>query len=201
MNARRVSSLSVVAVALLLAAAPAFAQVQPTKIGVVNLKKVFDTVQEVKDLRAKLEADQASYNSEAQKDDAEIKDLQQKLNNGPKVETTQYDDLARQIEEKTVQYKMQLDMKKIEMARNMNKQLKSIFDKIETSVGDIAKNKGLDLVITEVRPELPADVRNLNPDALQNLIGQRNVLFKSDKIDITTDVVAALDAKYKSGGK
>ena len=41
----------------------------------------------------------------------------------------------------------------------------------------------------------------LNPDALQNLIGQRNVLYKSDKIDITSEAVTALDARYKSGGK
>src|SRR4051794_24469745 len=109
MNARRLSSLVAVALLPLLAAAPsALAQAQPTKIGVVNLKRVFETMQEVKDLRAKLESDQAQYNSLGQKYDADLKNLQQQLNNGPKPESQQYDDLAQQLEQKSVQYKMEL---------------------------------------------------------------------------------------------
>jgi Skp family chaperone for outer membrane proteins len=36
----------------------------------------------------------------------------------------------------------------------------------------------------------------VNPDQLRALMTQRNVLFVASQLDITQDVIAAMDAKY-----
>jgi Skp family chaperone for outer membrane proteins len=200
MNARRVSSLAVALFALA-AAVPVMGQTQPTKVGVVNMGKVFNTMQETKDIKAHLEADQSTLNSDVQAHKAELENLRQKLANGPKPDSPQYDDLAQQLEQKSVQYDTEVKLKQIDLARNQSRQLKTIFDKIEGAVGEIAKQKQLDLVITMVKPEFPPNLRELTPEAISQLINSRNVMYVNDKIDITSDVVTALDAKYKSGGK
>jgi Skp family chaperone for outer membrane proteins len=180
-------------------AQPAAAGPQPTKLGVVNMQKVFEQLQEAKDLRATLEAKKQEFNSLGQARQSELNSLKQQLANGPKPDSQQYDDLAQQIEQKAVTYDNELKLKQLTMTRDLGHQLKALFDKIEVSVGDVAKQKGLDLVLTEIRPEFPSNMREMTPEQIQNLIGSRNILYKSDKIDITSEVVTALDAKYKSG--
>jgi Skp family chaperone for outer membrane proteins len=201
----RRASLATLLLGLIATAGPALAQPAQqgtgTKIGVVNMGKVFESLQEAKDLRATLEAKKNEFTSLGQAHQAELNSLKQQLQNGPKPDTQQFDDLAQQIEQKTIQYDNELKLKQLNMARDLTRQLKSLYDKVEASVGEVAKTKGLDLVLTEIRPEFPPNVRDMTPEAIQNLIGQRNVLYKSEKIDITSEVVTALDAKYKSGGK
>ena len=41
----------------------------------------------------------------------------------------------------------------------------------------------------------------LNLDQLRTLINSRNVLYASDKIDISNDVLAVLDARYRASVK
>lgn len=129
---------------------------------------------------------------------SELANIRQQMDNGPKQDSPQYDDLAQQFEQKSVTYENELKLKQIDIARSQSRQLKMIFEKIEAAVDDIAKQKGLDLVITEVKPEFPKNVRDLTPDAISQLINSRNLLYVSDKIDITSEVITALDAKYKS---
>jgi Skp family chaperone for outer membrane proteins len=199
MNARHVS-LTAALLGLLVTAAPSMAQSQPTKVGVVNMGKVFNTMQETKDIKTQLEASQSQLNATVNAHKADLEKMRSDLQNGPKPDTQQYDDLAGQFERKTVEYDNEIKLKQIDIARSQSKQLKAIFDKIEATVGDVAKEKQLDLVITMVKPEFPANVRDLNPDAISQLINQRNVMYVNDKIDITSDVITRLDAKYKSGG-
>ena len=196
------------ALGLVLAVAAPTAHAQPaaaagsapaTKLGVVNMQKVFEQLQEAKDLRATLEAKKTEFNSLGQARQSELNSLKQQLANGPKPDSQQYEDLAKQIEEKAVTYDNELKLKQLTMTRDLAHQLKALYDKVESSVGDVAKQKGLDLVITEIHPEFPTNMREMTPEQIQNLIGSRNVLYKSDKIDITSEVVTALDAKYKSG--
>jgi Skp family chaperone for outer membrane proteins len=188
----------------MLAATSTFAQTPPptTHIGVVNMVKVFHSLQETKDVEAKLEADNNSLKSLKDEHQATLTNMEQEIRNGPKPDTDQYDTAVEKLDQTSVQYESELKLKQVELTRNQTKQLKSIFDKIETSVADIAKSKGLDLVLTEMKPELaPGQQNSMTPDQLSQVLTQRNVLYAGDNIDITSDVIAAMDAKYKAGGK
>jgi hypothetical protein len=58
----------------------------------------------------------------------------------------------------------------------------------------------LDLVLTEMKPQLaPGQQNSMTPDQYLQVLLQRNVLYAGGEIDITNDVIAALDAQYKAG--
>jgi len=203
MNMRR--AMFVTVLSGMLAATAALAQTPtpaPTHVGVVNMSKVFQSMQEMKDVQAKLQADNNSLKALKADHDASLQNMEQEIRNGPKPDTEQYDDMVKKAEEASVEYDSDLKKKQFELAHTYTKQLKAIFDKIEASVGEIAKQKNLDLVLTEMKPELPPGAQeSMTPDQLIQFLGQRNVLYVSDEIDITSEVIAALDAQYKAASK
>jgi Skp family chaperone for outer membrane proteins len=186
----------------MLASSAAFAQAPPaaTHIGIVNLGKVFRSVQEMKDIQAKQEADTNSLKTLANQHQSELDNMKQELRNGPKPDSKEWDEKLTALETKSVQYESDLKLRQADMSRNFSKQLKLVFDKVQASVADLAKQKGLDLVLTENLPDL-APGQEVTPDQMAQLLAQHNVLFAGANIDITDEVIAALDAQYKAGSK
>ena len=172
----------------------------PTRVGVVNVGKVFNSMQETKDITARFESERQNLQTLGQQHQQELHQLQQMLANGPKPGSQQFDDQQEQLDEKTVQYDNDLKLKQLQSVRNQARQLKAIFAKIEDAVGQVAKQRGLDLVVTEIKPDL-SDNANLTPEEISQRINQRNLMFVDPKIDITAEVVTMLDAKYKAGEK
>ena len=188
------------ALGLTLSPAGALAQAAG-KIGVVNLGKVFNSMQEKKDIQARLEADTQQLQNDNKTHQSELQGMQEMIRNGPKPDTQQYDDLVHQYDQKTAQYAADLKVRQVELTRSQVRQLKGLYDKIEDAVGAIAKQHALALVITESKPEFPPDVSDMTPDQLSQVINQRNVMYVNPDIDLTSEVVTALDAQYKSAGK
>jgi len=75
--------------------------------------------------------------------------------------------------------------------------MKSLFEKIQSATSEVAKSKGITLVLAEQRPEVPENLDQVTVDQLRILITQRNVLFAGDGIDISNDIIALLDSRYK----
>ena len=166
----------------------------------LNLGKVFRSVQEMKDIQAKQEADSNSLKTLATNHQSDLDVLKQDIRNGPKPDSKEWDDKVTALEQKTVQYDSDLKLRQLDMSRSFSKQLKAVFDKVQASVADLAKQKGLDLVLTENLPDL-APGQEVTPDQMAQLLAQHNVLFAAGNIDITDEVVAALDAQYKAASK
>ena len=98
-----------------------------------------------------------------------------------------------------VDYEVWGRMIQAEVQQDQKRQLLSIFNRITNAVSEVATAKGIDLVITDQRPEIPENLDAVNVDQLRALINSRNVLFYKPQIDISADVVAALNAKYEKG--
>jgi Skp family chaperone for outer membrane proteins len=181
------------------AAVPAAAQTAAgTRIGVVNMQKVFGSMQEVTEVKAKLESDTKALKTQTDARQAELINLKQQRDNNLKPDTTQYDQATEELEEKSVKYEGDLKLQQANLARQQSRQLKEIFDKIESATAEVAKQKGLDVVMTQVNPEFPKNPQDLTPDNISQLIGSHNMLYVSPTIDITDTVTAVLDAKYKA---
>ena len=197
---RRNQIASLLGVALLVGTAfngVAVADSAATKVGVVNLGKVFNALQQTKDVKAKLESDQRSLKALVDGHQQELNSLKQQRDATLKPDSPQYDDMTTQLEQKSIQYDTELKIKQLDLQRAQSRQLKAIFDLIEATVTDMAKQRGLDVVLTENRPDFPPNVQDMAPDALSNLINQRNMIYVAPTVDMTNDAVTALDAKYK----
>jgi len=83
----------------------------------------------------------------------------------------------------------------------MKLQTRRLFEKIEQAVSEVARQRGYDLVLTDRRPELPEDMDRLSMEQLLSAIQARTVLYAGEKADISNDVLALLDARYRAGAK
>jgi len=76
------------------------------------------------------------------------------------------------------------------------RQLKETYNEIKTAVADIAKKKGIDIVLVNNGNDLPDNAEERKPDDIANMIFTRQVLYVSDNADITAQVLATLDANF-----
>jgi Skp family chaperone for outer membrane proteins len=196
---RSLCVLALSAVAFVLPARVAWAQEGP-HIGIVNPAKIFNEMQETKDLKQKMENDRQAIQAEAKRradDLEEAKKARALFTEG----TDDFNKKNQEMIRKAVELQVWQEMIKADLARQQKTQMKNLFEKIEAATKEVAETKKLDLVLVEQKIDLPSDpntMEQINVDQLRNLINQRSVMYSNGKFDITNDVLASVDAKYKS---
>jgi len=199
LSRRSLCTLAFTAIAFVLPARFAAAQDTP-RIATVNPAKVFNEMQETKDLKQKMENDRQQIQAEAKKRADELEEAKKAralFNEGSDEFNKKNQDMIR----KAVELQTWQELIKADLARQQKSQMKNLFEKIEEATKEVAQTKKLDLVIVEQKIDLPSDPNTLdqiNVDQLRNLINQRTVMFNNGKFDITNDVLAIVDAKYKA---
>lgn len=168
------------------------------KIATVNAAKVFNEIQETKDLKSKMENDQKNLQASDLERKTKLKDMQN-ARDALKPDAPQFEKSNQDLMQAAVDYEVWQRVQGANIQRMQKQQMLSIFNKITTAVSQVATQKGLDLVIAEQRPEVPDNLDQLNVDQVRLLINQRNVLYSTPNVDVSNDVIAAMDAAYKSG--
>jgi Skp family chaperone for outer membrane proteins len=199
LSRRSICAIALSAVALLSPAGFAVAQDGP-KIATVNPAKVFNEMQETKDLKQKMENDRQAIQAEGKRRAEELEEAKKAramLLEGSEDFNKKNQDMIK----KAVELQVWQELIKADLARQQKSQMKNLFEKIEQATKEVAEAKKLDLVIVEQKIELPTDpntMEQINVDQLRGLINQRTVLYSNGKFDITNDVLANVDAKYKN---
>ena len=173
-------------------------QASAQKIATVNAAKVFNEIQETKDLKSKMENDQKNLQATDLQKKTQLKDLQS-ARDALKPEAPDYDKANQALMQAAFDYEVWQRIQGANIQRQQKEQMLKIFNKITTAVSQVATQKGLDLVVAEQRPEIPDNLDQINVDQVRLLINQRNVLFSTPNVDISTEVIAAMDAAYKAG--
>jgi len=177
---------------------PAGAQNVTPRVGICNPAKVFSDCQEVKDLRAKMEQQQKLLGQQKLERQQKLKDIQN-ARDALKPDAPAYGDKNRELVQAAIEYKTWEQITQLDADREQKQQMLSIFNRITAIIAEVATSKQVDVVIAEQRPELPENLEQITLDQLRAVIISRNVLFSNPAIDITNDVTAAMDAKYKAG--
>jgi outer membrane protein len=183
---------------LLIFALPAQAQTTTGRVAIVNAARVFNEIQETKDLRARLETERASLENEEKERRQRIRDLQS-ARDQLRPESPQYEERNRELQQALVDFEVWGRIMQNSLQRQQKLQMKNLFDKITVATEEVAKAKQIDLVIAEVHPELPENLDQINVDQLRALINSRNVIFNAPQVDISSDIIAAMDARYRAG--
>jgi Skp family chaperone for outer membrane proteins len=177
------------------AALPARAQ-DTAKVATANTGQIFNQIRETKDLQAKVDGLRKDLAQQEQAKRAAVTALQESRNQF-KPESDQYRDKNGELMRAAIEFETWGRVNQADLTREQKQQMKYLFDKIEQAVGEVAKQKGLDIVVADQRGEI-ANLDQLNPDQLRVLLNQRIVLFSSPKAEITNDVIAYMDKNYKS---
>jgi Skp family chaperone for outer membrane proteins len=197
----RKSLLFVAAIFAAFVLAPAVrAQEAPAKIAIANPFRIFKEMQEVKDINQKNESDQKARQAEAQAKQQKVNDLTDTIKT-LKPDSPTYDDRLKELIAARTDLQSWGEYQKLLMERQTKSQTRTIFDKIQVATGKVAERKGYDLVMADTRQDLPDNLDQIDANQLRLVLAQRNVLFNSARVDISSEVIAQLDTDYKSSMK
>jgi Skp family chaperone for outer membrane proteins len=199
MNRIRIVPTALAVLLLLTLALPAAAQATTAKVATANPARIFNEIQETKDLQAKFNADLGTLNEQRKQKELQINDTKA-ARDSLKPDTAQWAERNKELVRLAVEYKAWQEIVQADLERQQKMQMRAIFDRITETVGQVATSRQIDLVIAEVRPELPENLDQMNTNDLRARLISRNVLFSVPQVDISNDVIAAMDAKYKGGG-
>ncbi len=195
---RSLCVLALAAVALVLPGRFAAADDAPPKIATVDTGRVFREMLETKDLKQKIESDNKVLGDEKTRRDADLKEAQKNrelYNEG----TAEFDKANQAVIEKLISMEIWGKLVTADQQRQQKVQIRNLYNKINEATKEVAEQKKLDLVLVDQKIELPKDSMEKMPiEQLQQIINQRSVMYNNLKLDITNEVLAAVDAKYKA---
>jgi len=171
---------------------------QETRIAVANPIRIFNEMQEVKDLKQKLEGERARIESETKTRRERIQALQG-ARDQLRADSPQYTERDRELQQAAIEFDVWTRITQASAQRQQKMQMVSTYQKIEAATADVAKQKGLTVVFADQRQDLPDNVDPIPVEQLRGLLGARNVMYASDTADISNEIIALLDTKYKSG--
>ncbi|HEV2294061.1 MAG TPA: OmpH family outer membrane protein [Tepidisphaeraceae bacterium] len=205
MNAKHVALLSllIAAAALVSIASRAPAQAQGNaqssqlKIATANTSKIFLGMKERSEVQARFKQELADLDNQNKSRQQKVVDLRNQLELiNP--EAPQYEEQSRAYMQAASEHKAWLELNQGIASRNEKLQLKMLFDKITDTIGEIAKQRGVDLVLSE-QPAFNID--RMSSADLTQAMTQREVLYKNAALDLTADVIAKLDERYNAAKK
>ena len=159
------------------------------KIGVVSMRKIFQDCKrnakyrkESTAERDRMEAELEKLSKEIDLDKAEIKML--------KPGSSDYSSRMKEILEKQGKLQAQQEFFKRQMEMKEQTVVESLFKDVVKATGEVAKDKGFDLILEKSEPDLPAS----NTNELTLTISTYKVLYNAGCEDITDAVLAKVDA-------
>jgi outer membrane protein len=159
------------------------------KIGIVSVRKIFQDCKRNVKYRQELAEERDKMEMELEKLSKEI-DLNKTNLRALKPGSSDYSALMKEIFEKQGRLQAQQEFYKRQMDIRENQVIESLFKDVIKAVGEIAKEKGFDLVLERSEPDMPA----ANSNELTLTISTYKVLFDAGCEDITEAVLAKVDA-------
>lgn len=163
------------------------------KVGVVDLNTVFEKYEKRKLFDAQLKEQEKQYQKIVNDKKKELVSLSEKI------QLLDLGSEARKKDEETFERKnMELESYAKFAEKSLMKKYKDYFESLYTEVckevEDIGKREQYDLIIKKEEPELQSG----GITELQFKVGIKTVLYHSDSVDITNQVIDNLNKKYSA---
>ena len=167
------------------------AETEDFKIGIVDISSVFEKYQKRIDLDQELKEQEKGFQDEVNKKRKEIIDLD---------EETQLLDLGSEsrssnenlLERKNVELEGYAKFAERQLLKKYKNFFENIYQEVVKKVEEIGEQEGYDLIIKREESDLKSGAIS----DLQFKIGIRSVLYHSDSVDITLNVIDTLNASY-----
>lgn len=171
---------------------------QPTAVAIVDLTKVINGLQEGVVAKQKLNDQVSDYSKRLQ----ELKDRREKVNKDlemlkDKKETPEYMALLADKFELEATLKARADALQQLIDLNEGETVRMMYNKIVAAATQIGKEAGYDMILTDDRYiEPPANKTGAQVTAV---IRDRRILYATERVDITADVITRMNNEFKAG--
>jgi len=168
-----------------------------SKIGVVDIIDVMNRSERIKDAASDLQAEQEKLKGDASAKAERLKELYLQRDGFKKgsEEWTKLDDESLQME---MEIRAWVAVEQAKVERKHMKIMLDMFRQIQSVVGRVAKEKGLEQVYTRSflnPPQIEVAESTSLEDMKTRIVGQR-VLYPADVTDVTEDVLKILNDEY-----
>ena len=162
------------------------------KIGVVNIRYIIQKTQKQTAFMEKMQKDMEDIR-------ADLTELSEELKKGEKALDTRvkgsedYLKMAQDLMEKEAKLQARKEFEKNLMALREKQWTEDLYMLVHDKIAEISRKMGVDIVIdgnADLEKEIPA----ASPNELVLTIRTRNVLYFNDSVDLTTEVLEAVDA-------
>jgi Skp family chaperone for outer membrane proteins len=162
--------------------------VAPAKIGVVNVTKVLENCQKHKQWQEKMQQEQSGIKTQFDSMNKELEALQANL----KLHTSgseSYLKLLGELSEKSALMEAKNKFYQEKVSVEMQQWTEGLYQELLKVAGDVAKDKGFDMIIADELLDVPAP--SLRDFMLT--IKTKKLLYYNSQYDITDAVLAAMD--------
>lgn len=159
-----------------------------SKIGVVDLRKVFQQCKRNVKYREEATAEQNTVMIELEKLSKEIEAGRLGLQT-LKSDSTDYMAAVKELLTKQAKLQAQQEFYKQQLEMKDQRWTEQLYQDIINATGKVAEEKGLDVVLENEQPEFPA----MSANDLMMSIRTNKVLYSGGCHDITDDVIAKID--------
>jgi Skp family chaperone for outer membrane proteins len=166
----------------------AVSAVAPAKIGVVNVTNVLENCKKHKQWQEKMQTEQSEMKAQFSKMEDELRALEANL----KLRTPGSEDhlnLLKELTEKSAVADAKNKFYQDKVTAEMQRWTEGLYQEMLKVVSDMAKEKGLDMVIADELLDLPAPTLR----DFMLTIKTKKLLYHNTNYDLTDDVLAALD--------
>jgi Skp family chaperone for outer membrane proteins len=171
----------------------------PTRVAVVNISQVMNTIQETKQDIEQIHAQQDTLRKQQADKQTQIQTVEAERGR-IKEGTPQYDEKTHALLDAQAQAEAWYKVADNEFQRDVRRRSRARYAKIKAAVSQIARERHVNLVI-QSKTELPNNMDNITiPQLLQGVDGD-TVLYADEGLDLTQDVIALLDRNFKAIAK
>ncbi len=196
---RRLTFLAAAMAVALVASAAADAAL---KVGVVDLVAVTNGYDRTKDANADIQVEQANFKAAAEPKIKVLEDLRLKRD-GFNKGTKEWQQLDDQVLKARAELNTWMQIERIKLERRHQEVLLDMYRQMTDAVERMVKKNSIDLVFTKAflePPQIDVDKAVGLQDLQKRIVGQR-VLYPTEVMDITQDVLKILNDAYKAKKK
>lgn len=175
------------------------AQNQPkaakTAVAVVNVAELIAKCQKNQDFQAEVQKRQTKLLQERKSRETKINQMRQDLDLAGNAAERQKKE--REITKALYEFQAWQQIEQQNLLRDQRTALIELYGEIDAAVAVIASREGYDLVLFDTPSP---DFDNLNPEQLIQVIGNRRVVYRSEKINLTPIVLEKLNLDHLNRG-
>ena len=191
--------LRMLTVGMALGAALASGASAQTRVAVASLQQIFSELQETKDIRARFQGRIQELENQRRQIGEELQRLQRERDDLYRPGSAEFNQRNRELFLRARQAEAGFEFEQAELVRQQKLQSVQLVDKIVTAIGAYAAEQGIQIVLSTIRPQLTDEEFNrLTPEQVAALLNQRNPLYASPDLDIGNQIIARMDASYRT---
>jgi Skp family chaperone for outer membrane proteins len=169
---------------------------RPPVVAVVDLEKVFNSIEAHSARERELEASAARFQEKLKELEESVKELQAELDSFQPGSQSALE-LQSRVQAAVGEYRAYEQFVRLKLESEKARAMRETYLEIKEAAKTLARERGIDMVLLD--DSIPELERSNSQRTVQQ-ISARRILYANTEFDISADLIALLDARFRRGG-